>query len=73
MKIGLRYRELLRQIGVPLEEELDGLVAGVQTAWNVDHAEDGTHQRVTIGACSLFVRDGEVWVRNAAGTETQVS
>lgn len=73
MKIGLRYRELMRRIGVPLEEELDGLVAGIQSAWNIDHAENGTHSQVTIGDCRLFVRDGEVWVRNAAGTETQVS
>lgn len=46
MKIGLRYREQLRELGAWLLDELDTLIDSLQGAWKVEHTDDDRHGHV---------------------------
>lgn len=63
MKVGrLRWREAWRALNPLCEQELDALLAAVQTGWNVEHGADGTHQgytgTLTAGGKTLEFRNG---------------
>lgn len=58
MKIGsLRWREVWRRLDPRCEQEWDALLAALQTGWNVEHGEDGTHQ----GYTGTVVAGGKTW------------
>lgn len=46
MKLGLRYREQLRNIGAWLLDELDTLVSSLQGSWKVEHTDADRHGHV---------------------------
>lgn len=51
MQLGLWFRERFTgQLGQSILQELDQLVAAIQTGWNVQHHADGTHKALTVPA-----------------------
>lgn len=86
MNIGMRFRDAIRGVSFWVEQEFDGLIAGIAAHWNIEHNPEGTHAAITassltlpagatiqIGDVILQESGGELIVTDAAGNQTTLS
>jgi len=61
--VGLRFRENLSGVFHVIQEELDGIIAGIQGSWNIEHKPTGTHGDISVDSLTLNTRgqiDGDI-------------